>query len=66
MKRRKRCPHYCNGYCFWRGDTGEVCDTGNNSHEGYCPMAESDRELEEIAEAMMKADEEKRNGESRN
>lgn len=66
MKRRKRCHYYCNGYCFWNGDTGEVCDTGNNSHEGYCPMAESDRELEEIAEAMMKEDEEKRNAESRN
>lgn len=66
MKRRKRCHYYCNGYCFWNGDTGEVCDTGNNSHEGYCPVVESDRELEEIAEAMMKEDEEKRNAESRN
>ena len=53
-RRKKRCYYYCDGYCFWNGDTGAVCDTGNNMHEGYCPMEESNRELEEIAEAMIK------------
>lgn len=52
-KRKKRCHYYCDGYCFWHGDTGEVCDTNNNEHDGYCPMRESDEELERIADAMV-------------
>lgn len=50
MKRKKKCNFYCDGYCFWDGDTGEVCDTDNNSHDGYCPKEESDRELQEHAD----------------
>ena len=52
-KRKKRCHYYCDGYCFWHGDTGEVCDTNNNEHDGYCPMRESDEELEHIADIMI-------------
>lgn len=50
---RRKCYYYCGGYCFWNGDTGEVCDTGNNAYEGYCPKVESDKELEELANAMI-------------
>lgn len=62
------CSYYCNGYCFWHGDTGEVCDkmefgSRKRRNDGYCPAEENDRELEELAEAMMKADEEKINAE---
>lgn len=53
---RRKCYYYCGGYCFWNGDTGEVCDTGNNAHEGYCPKVESDKELEEYANAMIEAE----------
>lgn len=54
MKRKcKNCFYYCFGYCFWNGDTGEVCDTDNNQHEGYCPREENDRELEEHANAII-------------
>ena len=52
---KKHCYYYCDGYCFWNGDTGEVCDTLDNSHDGYCPMVESDRELEELAAQMEQA-----------
>ena len=52
-KRSKNsCSYSCNGYCFWHGDTGEVCDTNNNSHEGYCPMEESDRELQIMGDCI--------------
>lgn len=44
-KRRKKCSYFCDGYCFWGGDNGHVCDTNNNQHDGYCPMAESDEFL---------------------
>lgn len=27
MKRKRKCYYYCDGYCFWNGDRGEVCDT---------------------------------------
>lgn len=50
---KKRCYYYCDGYCFWNGDTGEVCDTDNNRHDGYCPMRESDKELEEHVKAIL-------------
>lgn len=59
MKKRK-CYYFCDGYCFWFGDTGHVCDTDNNRHDGYCPMVESIKELEEHAEAII---EELKNGE---
>lgn len=52
MSKKKRCHYFCNGYCFWYGDTGEVCDTNNNQHDGYCPKEENDRELEEHAKAI--------------
>ena len=58
--RKRHCHSYCDGYCFWYGDRGYVCDTGDNSHEGYCPMAESDCELEELAAAMIEAEERKK------
>lgn len=50
MAKRKRrgCRYYCDGYCFWNGDTGRVCDTDNNAHDGYCPKAESDKEFDII------------------
>lgn len=65
-----RCSYYCNGYCFWNGDTGEVCDkiafgTHKRIKDGYCPKEASDRELEEIAEAMIKAEEAKRREEEK-
>ena len=44
-RRKILCSYFCNGYCFWNGDSGEVCDTLNNSREGYCPMEESNLEL---------------------
>lgn len=58
-----RCSYYCDGYCFWNGDTGEVCDkiawgTHKAIKDGYCPKEESDRELEEQAEAWRKETEE--------
>lgn len=49
---RKKCSYFCDGYCFWNGDTGEVCDTYNNAHDGYCPKEENDRELESLGECM--------------
>lgn len=63
QRKRRKCHYFCDGYCFWNGDIGEVCDTNNNSHDGYCPMAESDRELEEHAAAII-AEEEAKNGKS--
>lgn len=57
--KRKKCRYYCGGYCFWNGDSGEVCDTSNNAHEGYCSMAESDKELEELALAIIEEEEKK-------
>lgn len=53
MKRKRKCYYFCDGYCFWNGDTGYVCDTNNNQHDGYCPMEESNKELEEHAKAIM-------------
>ena len=54
MKRKKkRCYYFCEGYCFWNGDTGEVCDTNNNQHDGYCHMEESSKELEEYAKSII-------------
>ena len=50
---KKRCYYYCDGYCFWNGDTGAVCDTDNNRHDGYCPLLESKKELEEHAKAIL-------------
>lgn len=51
--RRKKCSYYGEGYCFWHSDAGEVCGTGNNAYDGYCPMVESNRELEEYANAII-------------
>lgn len=54
MKRSSKwCYYYCDGYCFYYGDTGEVCDTGNNAHDGYCPMRADDEELERIADSIL-------------
>ncbi len=60
-----RCYYYCNGYCFWNGDTGEVCDkimfgTHRRRKDGYCPREESDRELEKIADLIVAFEEEKK------
>lgn len=58
MRRKRKCNYYCNGYCFYHGDTGEVCDTNNNEHEGYC-VKEVDKEiLNEIYNEMLKAQQE--------
>ena len=37
-----RCYYYCDGYCFYHGDRGYVCDkiawgTGKAIKGGYCP-----------------------------
>ena len=53
-----KCGYYCNGYCFWNGDTGEVCDkiaygTHKRIKDGYCPKEQNDRELEEHANAII-------------
>lgn len=61
---KRKCHYYCAGYCFWNGDTGEVCDTDNNRHDGYCPMQESDKELEEHAKAILEEMEKNKNGEN--
>lgn len=53
MKQKRKCYYYCGGYCFWNGDRGEVCDTDDKSHEGYCPAEENDRELQEHADFIM-------------
>ena len=57
-KKRKGCDYYCAGLCYWRSDLGEVCGTENRQYEGFCPMDESDRELEDYV-AFIKAQEEK-------
>ncbi len=41
-----KCGYYCNGYCFWNGDTGEVCDkiaygTHKRIKDGYCPKEQN-------------------------
>lgn len=51
--KKKRCYYFCAGYCFYNGDTGEVCDTNNNQNDGYCPMEENNKELEEYAKAII-------------
>ena len=30
-----------------------MCDTGNNVHDGYCPMRADDEKLEWLTEAMI-------------
>lgn len=60
-----KCGYYCNGYCFWNGDTGEVCDkiaygTHKRIKDGYCPKEQNDRELEEHANAIIAEEEKKR------
>lgn len=62
-----KCGYYCNGYCFWNGDTGEVCDkiaygTHKRIKDGYCPKEQNDRELEEHANAIIAEEEKKRRG----
>lgn len=57
-----KCGYYCDGYCFWNGDTGEVCDkiaygTHKRIKDGYCPKEQNDRELEEHAEWLIKQQE---------
>jgi len=47
MRKKKRCHYFHKGYCFWYGDKGEVYDTDNNQHDGYCPKEVNNRELEE-------------------
>lgn len=54
-----KCMHYCNGYCFFHGDTGHVCDCisiSGKKRDGYCPMREQDDELERIARGMIQDD----------
>lgn len=60
-----RCPYYHDSYCFYHGDTGEVCDkiswgTGKRIPDGYCPREMDDIRDEQIAEEMIKAEEENR------
>ena len=60
-----KCGYYCNGYCFWNGDTGEVCDkiaygTHKRIKAGYGPKEQNDRELEEHANAIIAEEEKKR------
>lgn len=60
-----KCSYYCDGYCFWNGDTGEVCDkiaygTHKCIKDGYCPKEQNDRELEEHANAIIAEEEKKR------
>lgn len=55
MNKKKKCYYFCDGYCFWYGDRGEICDTNNNQHDGYCPAEENDRELEEHARWIIEA-----------
>lgn len=52
MRRKRKCNYYCNGYCFYHGDTGEVCDTNNNEHYGYCPKEDDDEILDAYAEFL--------------
>ena len=57
-----KCSYYCNGYCFWNGDTGAVCDkiaygTHKCIKDGYCPKGQNDKELEEHAEWLIKQQE---------
>ena len=67
-----RCFYYCDGYCFYPGDRGYVCDkiawgTGKAIKGGYCPKENDARELEELADAMVKAmEEQERKGKKRN
>lgn len=55
---KKGCYNYCDGYCFYHGDTGEVCDkiqqgTLKHRKDGYCPMEVDNVELEEQADAIV-------------
>lgn len=52
MRRKRKCNHYCNGYCFYNGDTGEICDTDNNQYDGYCPKADDEKILNEYADFL--------------
>jgi hypothetical protein len=59
-----RCSEYCAGYCFYHGDTGEVCDkiawgTNRIIKDGFCPKEADIRELEELADGYIKAMEER-------
>lgn len=52
-----KCPNYCNGYCFFHGDTGEVCDCITASGKriaGFCPLEEHNRRLNNITAGMVK------------
>lgn len=60
-----KCSYYCDGYCFWNGDIGEVCDkiaygTHKRIKDGYCLKEQNDRELEEHANAIIAEEERKR------
>lgn len=53
-----KCSNYCDGYCFYHGDTGEVCDkiewgTHRKIKDVYCPMEKDNEELEEVAREIM-------------
>ena len=61
----KKCFYYCNGYCFYYGDTGLICDTDNNEHAGYCPKKEDEEENNEHAEFLWKQKEAKLKGENK-
>lgn len=46
-RKRKHCPYYTDGYCFWNDDSGRVCDTDDGRFtDGYCPQEDDDRYLE--------------------
>lgn len=54
-----KCTYYCNGYCFFHGDTGHVCDcitADGRKRDGFCPMREQDDELTEITKSMIKSE----------
>lgn len=61
VRKRKKCYYFCDGYCFWYGDNGYICDTDNNRHDGYCPMIEFDKQLEEHAEWIIEQEKKKLN-----
>lgn len=63
--KKKKCHYFCDGYCFWHGDMGYVCDTNNNQHDGYCPMEESDKELEAYAKAIIENETERETAKNR-
>ncbi len=65
-----KCSNYCDGYCFYHGDTGEVCDkiewgTMKKIKDGYCPREEDNRRAEEMAKDYIEYMEKENNNDSR-